>query len=316
MESGRNAHRAAPGVAAARPSGRQLDLESGPYRATITEVGATLRTLSHDGRALIAGFGADEIMPEFNGALLAPWPNRVRDGRYDFGGRTHQLALSEPQRATALHGLVAWQAWEVRSATSASAELSTVLFPQRGYPFLLTLTTRYRLTDAGLAIEIEARNVGGTAAPYGVAMHPWFVAGDDPLADWTLTLPAASVLTTDDRLLPTGTHSVAGDLDFRTGRRLDDLELDHAFTDIEFTDRTAHATLVSPAGTGVDISWDEACRWLQVCTGDAAGPRLRRRAVAIEPMSCAPDAFNSAAGLVRLDPGRSHRVEWRFAAIS
>ena len=310
------ADEAATDASTVRPTGRQIDLESGPYRATITEVGATLRALSHDGRALIAGFGADEIMPEFNGALLAPWPNRVRDGRYDFGGRTHQLALSEPQRATALHGLVAWQAWSLGSTSRESAELSTVLFPQRGYPFLLILTARYRLTREGLSIEIEAVNTGATAAPYGVAMHPWFVAGADPLADWTLTLPAGSVLATDDRLLPTGTRGVAGDFDFRSGRRLDDLELDHAFTAIEFTEGKAHATLVSPAGAGVDISWDEACRWLQVCTGDAAGPKLRRRAVAIEPMTCAPDAFNSGEGLVRLDPGQTHRVHWRFAAIT
>ncbi len=297
-----------------RPTGAQVELESGPYRAAVTEVGATLRTLSHDGRPLIAGFGPDQAMPEFNGAVLAPWPNRIRDGRYDFDGRTHQLPLSEPDRATALHGLVAWQAWTVASTRPDSAELSTVLYPQRGYPFLLTLRARYRLSADGLAIEIEASNDGDTAAPYGVSMHPWFVAGAEPLAQWTLTLPAASVLATDDRLLPIGTTAV-GDLDFRAGRPLGDVQLDHAFTDLAFTDGFAHATLVSPSGAGVDISWDEKSRWLQVCSGDAAGPDLRRQALAVEPMTCAPDAFNSGAGLVRLEPGERHLVPWRFAAI-
>lgn len=298
-----------------RPTGAQVELESGPYQATITEVGATLRTLSYDGRPLIAGFGPDDAMPEFNGAVLAPWPNRIRDGGYKFDGHTNQLPLSEPDRATALHGLVAWQAWTVVSARRDSAELSTILYPQRGYPFLLTLAARYRLSAEGLSIEVEARNEGDQAAPYGVSMHPWFVAGPEPLADWTLTLPAASVLTTDDRLLPTGTQSV-GALDFHTGRRLDDVQLDHAFTDLAFTDGAAQATLVSPSGAGVAISWDERSRWVQVCSGDAAGPDLRRRALAVEPMTCAPDAFNSGAGLVRLEPGESHRVQWQFAAIS
>jgi aldose 1-epimerase len=297
-----------------RPTGTQVELESGPYRATITEVGATLRSLSHDGRPLLAGFGADEAMPEFNGAVLAPWPNRIRDGRYEFDGRTHQLPLSEPDRGTALHGLVAWQAWTVVSAHPDAAELSTVLYPQRGYPFLLSLTARYQLASDGLSIAIQATNDGATAAPYGVSMHPWFVAGPEPLSDWTLTLPAASVLATDDRLLPTGVDDV-GSLDFRGGRRLGDVELDHAFTDLAFTDATAHATLVSSAGAGVDISWDETSRWVQVCSGDAAGPDLRRKALAVEPMTCAPDAFNSGAGLVRLEPGETHRVHWRFAAI-
>jgi aldose 1-epimerase len=124
------------------------------------------------------------------------------------------------------------------------------------------------------------------------------------------------VLTTDDRLLPTGVQDVAGDLDFRTGRRLADIELDHAFTDVAFTDGAAHATVVAPSGSGVDIGWDETSRWVQVCSGDAAGPDLRRRALAVEPMTCAPDAFNSGDGLVRLDPGQSHRVTWQFAAIA
>jgi aldose 1-epimerase len=298
-----------------KPTGAQVELESGPYRATVTEVGATLRTLSHDGRPLIASFGPDEPMPEFNGALLAPWPNRIRDGRYDFDGHSHQLPLSEPDRATALHGLLAWQAWAVDSARWDSAELSTVLYPQRGYPFLLTLKTRYRLSAAGLSIEVEATNAGDTAAPYGVSMHPWFVAGPEPLEQWTFTLPAASVLSTDDRLLPTGTTAV-GDLDFRDGRQLGDVQLDHAFTDVQFTDGIAHATLVSPSGAGVDISWDDKSPWVQVCSGDAAGPALRRKALAVEPMTCAPDAFNSGAGLVRLEPGHSHSVQWGFAALS
>ena len=298
-----------------RPTGAQIELESGPYRATVTEVGATLRTLTHEGRPLIAGFAPDEAMPEFNGALLAPWPNRIRDGRYDFDGHAHQLPLSEPDRATALHGLVAWQAWTVDSARRDSAELSTVLYPQRGYPFLLTLHARYRLWPEGLSIEIEAKNDGDAPAPYGVSIHPWFVAGAEPLAEWTLTLPAASVVATDDRLLPIGTVAV-GDLDFRDGRRLGDVQLDHAFTDLQFTDGVAHAIVSSPSGAGVDISWDEKSRWLQVCSGDAAGPALRRRALAVEPMTCAPDAFNSSAGLVRLEPGDSHVVQWRFAAIA
>lgn len=298
-----------------RPTGRQISLESGGYRATITEVGATLRMLSHNDRALIVGFDENESMPEFNGALLLPWPNRIRDGRYAFDGQLQQLPVSEPERATALHGLVAWQAWTVRAVTPTAAELGTVLYPQRGYPFLLTLTARYQLVADGLLIEIEARNDGDTAAPYGASIHPWFVAGGEPLADWTLALPAAAVLTTDDRLLPTATVAVAGDLDLRNGRRLGDLRLDHTFTDIAFGDGAAHATLVSPSGAGVEIGWDDNSRWVQVCTGDATGPELRRRAVAIEPMTCAPDAFRSGDGLVRLRPREKHVVRWRFAAI-
>ncbi|MFN2561956.1 MAG: aldose 1-epimerase family protein [Jatrophihabitans sp.] len=298
------------------PTGRQIELAADGYTVAVTEVGATLRTFAYDGRPLIAGFAARESMPDFNGAVLAPWPNRIRDGRYDFGGRTHQLPVSEPSRGTALHGVVAWQPWAVQHADRSAAELSTVIYPQRGYPFLLTLTARYSLDATGLRVEMSARNEGAADAPYGVSIHPWFVTGPEPLAEWVLTLPAAEVMTTDDRLLPTGVVPVDGELDFRSGRPLGDIALDHAFTGIEFPDGVATATLRAPGGAGVELSWGPDSRWVQVCTGDQAGPDVNRRAIAIEPMSCPPDAFRSGDGLVRLTPGQTHSLSWRFAAIS
>jgi aldose 1-epimerase len=298
------------------PTGRQIELAADGYTVAVTEVGATLRTFAYAGRPLIAGFAAHEPMPDFNGAVLAPWPNRIRDGRYDFGGRIHQLPVSEPSRGTALHGLVAWQPWAVRRADASAAELSTVVYPQRGYPFLLTLTARYSLDAAGLQIELSAHNDGDAEAPYGVSIHPWFVAGPEPLAEWVLTLPAADVMTTDERLLPTGVVPVEGELDFRRGRPLADTALDHAFTGIDYRDGRARATLQGPGGSGVELSWDADSGWVQVCTGDQAGPALNRRAIAIEPMTCPPDAFRSGDGLIRLAPGQTHAVSWRFAALS
>jgi aldose 1-epimerase len=297
------------------PTGRQFALRHGAYTATVTETGATLRELGHEGRPLIAGFNEDEPMPDFNGALLAPWPNRIGDGKYAFDGREHQLPVSEPSRRTALHGLVAWQPWEPVSVAADAVELTTVLYPQRGYPFLLTLTARYVLGADGLSIEVAARNDGSSAAPYGVSMHPWFVADDEGIGAWTLTLPADDVLTVDDRLLPTGRVAVSGELDLRAGRALGATRLDHAFTGIGFEAGTAQVTLRNRAGRGVVIGFDERCRWVQVCTGDEAGPALNRRAVAIEPMTCPPDAFRSGTDVVRLEPGDEHSVRWTIGAL-
>jgi aldose 1-epimerase len=294
------------------PTGAQIELAAGEYAATIAEVGATLRTLTHRGRPLVAGFGVHEPAPDFHGAVLAPWPNRIADGRYSFDGESHQLSVSEPARNTALHGLVAWTPWTTHRTGAAAAELRTVLYPQLGYPFLLSLTARYELDGEGLRLVVSARNDGDRPAPYGVSIHPWFVAGDGPIAEWTLTVPAASALTTDARLLPVGREPVRGELDFRTGRAIGATRLDHTFIDLV---GDATATLRGPDGRGVAITGGQECRWLQVCTGDEAVPRLNRRAVAIEPMTCAPDAFRSGEGLVRLEPGQTHEASWRVAAL-
>ena len=77
----------------------------------VTESGATLRALEHEDRALVDGFGEDEMPRGGRGQLLMPWPNRIRDGRYPYDGRELQLGLSEPARGNASHGLVRWAAW-------------------------------------------------------------------------------------------------------------------------------------------------------------------------------------------------------------
>ena len=80
------------------PTGEQYEISSGAYRAVITEVGATLRSFSVDGRDVVRGFNVDEMSKAGRGQNLIPWPNRIRDGRYSFDGVTQQLALSEPAR--------------------------------------------------------------------------------------------------------------------------------------------------------------------------------------------------------------------------
>jgi aldose 1-epimerase len=252
-------------------------------------------------------------MPDFQGAVLAPWPNRLADGRYEFGGRIHQLPVSEPGRNTALHGLVSWQSWSAVGVDPDRVRLATTLWPQRGYPFTLTLEATYQLDPDGLSIEITAHS--DTPAPFAVSMHPWFVVPGRSFGDWELTLPADTVLTVDDRLLPTGTRPVAAELDFRSGRAIGATRLDHTFTDIAFTDGRARATLSDGDGRGVAVGWDESCRWVQVCSGDEAGPDRNRRALAIEPMTAPADAFRSGTGLHRLGPDRPLTTRWTIAAV-
>lgn len=110
-------------------SGTRFDLVHGDYSASIASVGATLRTLRHGGRDLIVPFAANEVRPAYRGAILAPWPNRVVDGRYSFAGAKHQLSLTEPQRLHAL--LSAHEAIEAEqdvwgSITQLAAEYETI----------------------------------------------------------------------------------------------------------------------------------------------------------------------------------------------
>ena len=299
--------------------GQELELRHGPYTAVVTEVGGGLRSLRHGGRDLLLGYGAEEVRPRYRGALLAPWPNRVVDGRYAFAGASFQLDLTEPERGHALHGLVCWSRFDVLDRDAASVVVRHRVVPRPGYPFEVEVVARYALDDDGLTCSVTGRNVGRSDAPYGVAPHPYLVAGPGRVDDWSLDLPAARVLeVTADRLVPTGLRSVEGSpFDFRGGRVLGRTEVDHAFTGLASEAAgEVRARLLAGDGTGVECAWDAAqLPWVQVHTADRPEPGESRLGLAVEPMTCPPDAFNSGTDLVVLEPGGSHDAQWRLRAV-
>lgn len=316
-------------------SGRQLRIAAHGYEADIAAVGATLRALRFEGRDLVVPFAADEVRPTYRGATLAPWPNRIVDGRYVFAGVEHRLPLTEPERGHALHGLVAWSEFSDRVVDSDRVVLAATISPQSGYPFRVEVEVEYRLDAGGLTQTVTGRNLGADAAPWGTGPHPYLVAGPAEGADgvgrtgpepaappvdaWTLLLPASAVLTvTPDRLSPVALEPVDAhaEWDFRTPRRIGSTFIDHAFTALSRMDGATTVEVRGPDGSGVAMVWDETCPWVQIHTADTpADPATHRRGLAVEPMTCAPDAFTSGAGLVVLDPGSAHSASWRILAL-
>jgi aldose 1-epimerase len=299
------------------PTGRQLSLRHGDFSAVVTELGASLRELTWRGRPLVVGFEQEELPIGYQGAVLAPWPNRIADGRYTFAGQSQQLDLTEPDRLNALHGLVIWEPWQVDTLDEDSVRLTHRLWPHPGYPFVLDLEVGYRLADNGLTFELTATNAGDTAAPYGGSFHPYLVACDGDVDGWTVQSPAASFLTVDpERLLPRDVVPVS-EYDFRQPTSLRGIEVDHAFTDIAFDGTgSAELTLIDQSGQGVRMSWDRRCPWLQLCIPGPQRPAMHRKALAVEPMTCPPDAFNSGADLIVLQPGRSHSLAMTIGAVA
>lgn len=300
-------------------SGRQLRIAAHGYEAVIASIGATLRTLTFEERDLVVPFDADAVRPGYRGVTLAPWPNRIVDGRYSFGGVEQQLALTEPERAHALHGLLAWVEFEDRLVLDDRVVLAAVILPQTGYPFRVEVEVEYRLDAEGLQQTVTAHNVGADAAPWGTGPHPYLVAGQGGVDDWTLLLPASEVLTvTPDRLSPVGVEPVSQhpEWDFRSARPIGDVFIDHAFTGLIRDGGLAEVRLTAPDGHGVGMAWDERCPWVQVHTADTpAVADTHRIGLAVEPMTCPPDAFNSGVDLVTLDPGATHAASWRIFAL-
>ena len=303
-------------------TGVQYEIEAGPYRATVTELGAGLRELTFRGQPLIAGYEADTLPPAGAGQLLAPWPNRVDGGRYVFGGIEYQLALTEPGQGNAIHGLTRWTAWTAVRQDTGVVRLRSAPHGQQGYPFGLEIEAEYALDPAaGLQVTVTARNRGSRAAPYGTGSHPYLTVRTPSIDGCELTLPADSWLPLDDRGIPSGpSEPVEGTAyDFRQARVIGSTRLDHALTGLSRDgDGRAWAYLAAGEAQGggprVGLWAGEGYRWLQVFTGDPLGPQMRRKAVAIEPMTCPPNAFVTADDLLVLEPGEKVTQSWGIQA--
>ncbi len=295
------------------PSGRQWHLAAGDHDAVVTEVGATLRAYTVAGISVIEGFDLAERSPIGRGQVLMPWPGRVGDGRYSFGGREHQLALSEPSLGNALHGLVRWASWQAEPLSAARVLMRHRVHPQDGYPFCIDLEVAYELTANGLSVTATATNRGAGPAPFGAGFHPYLTLGTPRIDTCLLRIPAATVLLMDDRLLPVGRTAVAAtELDFRVPRPIGGAQLNTAYTDLAPDgDGLLRVSLDAPDGRSLTLWADAAFPWLMLFTGDTAPrPEDRRRSLAVEPMTCPPDAFRSGEDLLRLEPGESATARW------
>jgi aldose 1-epimerase len=293
------------------PSGEQVELAHGDQRVVVVEVGGGLREYTAGRRAVLDGYGEDELCSSGRGQLLIPWPNRIADGRYEFDGRAEQLPLDEPERGNAIHGLVRWETWEVAERHPDRVVMAHLLHPRPGYPFTLALRVEYALAGDGLTVRTEATNVGAEACPYGAGAHPYLAVADGSVDELTLTVPSGSVLESDDRGLPVSARPVEGtDFDFRSPKRVGGLLLDHCFTDLSREeDGRARVRL----GNGTSLWADRSFDYLMIFTGDGL-PDVDRRSLAVEPMTCPPNAFRSGDGLVRLEPGETHVATWGLSA--
>jgi aldose 1-epimerase len=299
------------------PSGRQTELVHGAHRAVVVEVGGGLREYTVDGAAVVDGYAVGEMCNGGRGQTLIPWPNRLAGGRYEFGGDTLQLPLTEPATNNAIHGLTRWANWTVVDSSPSSAVLGYALHPQPGYPFALDCRLEYALSDAGLTVHTVSTNAGDRPCPYGTGAHPYLTAGTDTVDGATLRAPGRRYLPVDDQGIPTGTTADAEGTpyDYRTPRSLDGALLDHCYTDLVRDGSGVAEVVLSGPDRAVRIWFGPEYPFLQLFTGDTLPVDRRRQGLAVEPMTCPPDAFHSGDGLIVLEPGQTVTTTWGVAPV-
>ncbi|HWE87872.1 MAG TPA: aldose 1-epimerase family protein [Pseudonocardiaceae bacterium] len=293
------------------PTGAQFEIRQGAARAVVTELGAGLRAFEVAGVPYLQTFAEDQPPPMGSGAVLVPWPNRVAGGQWRWQGRPEQLAITEPARGNAIHGLVRRKPWQVESRADDRISLTVDIPAEDGWPVPLRTAIEYTVDDRGLTVRHTVRNLGDEPVPFGVGTHPYPRAGTSAIDACELRLAAATVLPLDpDTMVPSGPAvPVDGtEYDFRTPRSLAGASLDTPFGGCEpAEDGLIHHRLTGQDG-GVELWAEPDFRWVQVFLTD--GFPGQDSAVAIEPMTCPPDALNSGVDLIVLPPRETWTGRW------
>ncbi|MGO9909584.1 MAG: aldose 1-epimerase family protein [Acidimicrobiales bacterium] len=297
-------------------SGRQFEIANRSAVVVIAEVGGGLRSFEIDGEPVLLGYPPDQICSGGKGQVLAPWPNRLQDGSYSWRGVAGAAALDEPAHSNAIHGLVRWMNWQVIERGSNSLTAAVELPPQPGYPWRLTLEVTYALvTERELTVTTTATNDGDQEAPFGIGFHPYLHAGDGGVDECRLSFAAERRLVADVRGLPTGATDVAAsEYDFSRGRSLRGRRLDDCFFGFQSSGSAGGTawtvSLERGDGRSVALSAGTEFPYVMCFTADTLGDADRRRAIAVEPMSCPPNALRTGESIVALGPASSDHPSW------
>lgn len=280
-------------------SPRSWTITRGRGSITVFDVGANLNGFLYDGFQYLRGHETGDSLlshPAQAGcAVLVPFANRIRSGKYSFGGGAYQLPLNDSSGPNAIHGLLANVRWDLSELARDRLVFSRDFPGEPGYPFPFRAQVSYVLKEEGLEVRLSVENLGNHDMPITAGAHPYFRLDGD-LSEWTLYLKSRGRLLVGKDKIPTGQI-----LEEDPSGRLDDRELDHCYA-IE-----GDVLLQSHKGLRLEL---EGFRYLQVYVPP------RRDSVALEPMTGAPDAFNNGMGLTILGLGESLKASFKVIPLA
>lgn len=290
-------------------AGLWITANGGSTRALVTPLGAGLHALQVGDRAVMPVDTERSRARWFSGPTLAPWPNRIRDGRWNIAGRDFSKAPNDGL-GNALHGLVFDRAFEVVEQHDDRVVLEYLLGADTAYPWAVRVRVSYAVDAGGLTCTFGARNECDERVPFAIGTHPYFAFDDGCM----LTIDAEQGFAVDDRLIPTGDMLGLEAWSAAPGEpfSLAGFTADDCFTAHRRDDRgLAHTVITYPDGATTDVWQDAAMGYTVVfVTRDFEWGDGTVNAIAIEPQTAPTNAFNTGTSLIWLEPAAECAVQW------
>lgn len=261
--------------------------------------GGRLSELLLKGEQLLADFDHSTYKDNYASSVLFPFVNRVKNGKYSFGGVDYQLACNDVALNNALHGLVYDKQFTLSDSTATSDSASVTLIYEAagdcpGFPFAYRIALTYTVSDEIFSLKVEVTNTGNESFPYGIGWHPYFLTPD--LFNSNLVFECKEQFKVDHQQIPDGTTPFTEAMPFQIGdSKLDD---GYILENNQIAINTPNYKLV------IESSSPET--YLQVYTPDVLN------VIAVEPQTAAPDCLNNEMGLEILDPGHNTEVCWNL----
>jgi aldose 1-epimerase len=302
----------------ANASGEQyvlsLETEHGQLRATIAQVGASLRQLSIGSIDLVEPYSADQERPLCAGVIMSPWVNRLDGGRWSHDGIQLENPITIIDQNNANHGLLLDRRYDLVEKSESAVTLSAVIESPAGYPFEIETRVNYSLTSRGLEVTQSAKNLSAVKAPYATGAHPYFKFSEVETGELILSSDAETRTVVDERQIPISEAPTLGSkFDLRKGLAVGENFIDEDFTDLPLDEnQRSHVYLKSTAGRGIDVWQDSSFKHVVIFTPNYF-PAINGEkvyAAAIEPSTAAPNALNSGKDLIWLAPGQEFVGKW------
>ncbi|WP_203256825.1 aldose 1-epimerase [Hyunsoonleella ulvae] len=271
--------------------------EASVYGKIYLEQGASLQELTLNNHEIIQDLSPLPYSDTYASSILFPFANRIKDGEYEFAGKTYQFEKNQAEEQNALHGLVYNKTFHVinEETTKDKASITLEYVEQNtaiGFPYTYKIRVEYVFAQTLVDVKITIENTDTKVFPFTVGWHPYFTSSN--LYESHVSFDSTEKITLGDRNITTGTESINNN---------DTIQIKDSFFDDCWILNSDNVVFKTP-DYNLKFNATGNNNFVQLYTPP------RQNTIAIEPTTGVSDSFNNKIGLNTLEPGKTYSITW------